>query len=65
MSKIFAGSNIDLDLKSTHDTLKPGVINGKINEAFNQMFLRNSECVKGEQGREKIERRKVKFGDLY
>lgn len=33
-SKIFAGSNIDRDLKSTHDALKPGAINGKINGCF-------------------------------
>lgn len=52
MSKIFAGSNIDQDLKSTHDALKPGAINGKINDASNQMFLRNNECVKGEKGKE-------------
>lgn len=52
MSKIFAGSNIDRDLKSTHDALKPGAIKGKINDAFNQMFLRNNECVKEEKGRE-------------
>lgn len=47
MSKIFAGSNIDRDLKSTHDALKPGAINGKINDTFNQIFLRNNVCVKG------------------
>lgn len=57
MSKIVAGSNIDQDLKSTHDALKPRTRNGKINDAFNPTFLRNNEHVK-EKEESKANRRK-------
>lgn len=59
MSKIFAGSNIDQNLKSTHDALKTRTINGKINDAFNQMFLRNNKRVKGGKGREQNQNEKI------